>query len=616
MVKRSITPSPKFFTISKIIIRNFRSIDRQEIDGNWVTSFVGQNDAGKSNVLRALNLFFNGETDIGETFNFDRDFNKFVKTPIKKAPQIEIEIYFSLPPSFQRKNYPNEVKWKKIWRSGGLITNLENRRYTNGAIFPSYSKIPVLLDRVRYNYIPAIKDPTFFARLQGALYKVLASVAEKDIRSSALDFERGIQTHIGELLLSLDDILSTESTMRLPDDLTQIFENLEFASDGIPLSRRGDGIKIRYIPKILRFMAEKENSILGPGSSKYFHVWGFEEPENNVEMSAAFKMVNQILQMLEESDRFQIFLTTHSPIFYGMIDPGVKNGDPWVTNYFVEKIKKETLISKRDRNHVDQTMGLMPLVAPYIEEARTKYDALEREQKQLLDVAERRCPTVFLEGKTDKAILERSIKLYAPDAVDHIHLHVGNTGEYGSANALASRALAWILEMRHRPDHDKVLALALFDSDEAGKTAKKELMENIKKINIKTQNRSLVAKSISPSANVLGLLQKGFKIPLDIESLYTNSLWSKARNQGWLVDVDSPQDRLSKNQVTDLLRSKIDPYADLSDDEQMRVDMTFSDDGKIKASKYIAKLRDKNAQRELVNFKGLIQEIVATLLPT
>ena len=37
--------------------------------------FVGMNDVGKSNVLKALNLFFNGQTDYNVDFDFKKDFS-------------------------------------------------------------------------------------------------------------------------------------------------------------------------------------------------------------------------------------------------------------------------------------------------------------------------------------------------------------------------------------------------------------------------------------------------------------------------------------------------------------------------------------------------------------
>lgn len=60
-------------TIRLIRIENFRSIRSLEADLSRFAIFVGKNDSGKSNILRALNLFFNGYTNPGTEFSFDED---------------------------------------------------------------------------------------------------------------------------------------------------------------------------------------------------------------------------------------------------------------------------------------------------------------------------------------------------------------------------------------------------------------------------------------------------------------------------------------------------------------------------------------------------------------
>lgn len=61
--------------IKEIEIAYFRSIYKFSVTGCQDLNIIfGRNDAGKSNVLRALNLFFSGETNLGQQFNFPRDF--------------------------------------------------------------------------------------------------------------------------------------------------------------------------------------------------------------------------------------------------------------------------------------------------------------------------------------------------------------------------------------------------------------------------------------------------------------------------------------------------------------------------------------------------------------
>ncbi|EFB9622617.1 TPA: AAA family ATPase, partial [Escherichia coli] len=55
-------------SIRRIEITNFRSIQKIVIDSARLQIIVGNNDAGKSNILRALNLFFNSQTNPGESF--------------------------------------------------------------------------------------------------------------------------------------------------------------------------------------------------------------------------------------------------------------------------------------------------------------------------------------------------------------------------------------------------------------------------------------------------------------------------------------------------------------------------------------------------------------------
>lgn len=59
-------------SICSIRIKNFRSIRNAYINLDRMNIFVGLNDVGKSNILKALNLFFNNNTDYDTKFDFDK----------------------------------------------------------------------------------------------------------------------------------------------------------------------------------------------------------------------------------------------------------------------------------------------------------------------------------------------------------------------------------------------------------------------------------------------------------------------------------------------------------------------------------------------------------------
>lgn len=89
--------------IKRINIKNFRSIQQQSIDFTSLNVLVGNNDIGKSNFLKALNLFFNNETEVGTPFNFKNDYCAFAVATKKKAPEIVVEIVFAPPKSFKER---------------------------------------------------------------------------------------------------------------------------------------------------------------------------------------------------------------------------------------------------------------------------------------------------------------------------------------------------------------------------------------------------------------------------------------------------------------------------------------------------------------------------------
>lgn len=597
--------------ISRISIRNFRSIASADVEANWITTFVGENDAGKSNVLRALNLFFNGQTAADEPFDFIRDYNQFATARQNKAPQIEVTIIFDLPDGYHRDGLPTQIEWRKVWRRDGEARSLGYRRYLGGAEFPPRSKISALLDRVQFTYVPAIKDKAFFADLQGRLYDVLASVAEKPLKDSAGAFQAQLGEQLQDLLKTLEVAFGAEATMRLPENLREIFENLEISSGEVPLSRRGDGIKIRHIPMMLSFIAEKHDNLMDRGGVRYTHLWGFEEPENNVEMSAAFKMRDGFVDIIANSDRYQLLMTTHSPIFY-RIDQQRPKAAEWITTHFVSKHGTETRIDTRAPNEVDETMGLMPIVAPYVAEAKARFDQLDAQLSSVREIAEQRRPTLFVEGESDRVILCRAWEAYSRVPLDRVNITAGD-GAYGGAAALHSRALAWLLTIRHRPVADRVRAVALFDADVAGGAARKALGEEIERLNL--GNLGLRRQTFRTPPRLRALAQAGFNLQIDLEALYTDSTWEKAEARGWLEDQDNFSAYLSKGMIEEMAAGAPNPFAALEPADALRLRRKFTDRGKQAASKMLAALGPGQVERQLENFRPVIADAETHLFP-
>jgi hypothetical protein len=75
----------------------------------------GRNDSGKSNVIRALNLFFNGEIEPGRELDFGIDFSDIRREEarsVKGRQFISIRVDFGVPSNY-RKSLGSSVSVKR-----------------------------------------------------------------------------------------------------------------------------------------------------------------------------------------------------------------------------------------------------------------------------------------------------------------------------------------------------------------------------------------------------------------------------------------------------------------------------------------------------------------------
>jgi len=351
--------------INWIKIKNFRSLTSVTIkDLSNLNIVIGNNDTGKSNVLKALNLFFNNETESRVQFDFEKDYSYKAQTGQGKAKEITIEI--ELLPSEQRFKNSKSIIWKKVWRKEGLYTSKSYLKYSDGTEIEKMNKIIQWANKLIFRYVPANKEEKYFQVLMGELHDVLNKVYEEEFNKHGKTFVSEIIKITETISDDLEKMLKIRNTIQPPQNYKNFFEGLDF---GIPdseniyyLLRRGDGIKVRHIPVILKYMAEQEKVLSKRGYVNPDTIWGIEEPENNMEMSIAFDMARNIY---EYSKGIQVFISTHSPSFYSLAD------EKDVGTYFITKednISKCEKIGVHHKKYLDEKMGILPIITPYIKE--------------------------------------------------------------------------------------------------------------------------------------------------------------------------------------------------------------------------------------------------------
>lgn len=369
--------------IKSIEIRKFRSIKSlvRNLTPTNLNIFVGQNDKGKSNILRALNLFFNNNTDAGQPFRFDDDYCYHANTGTGTRKEIRIDLIIEPPKN--RFKHAKPVRWTKRWRRDGSV--LEDKIYIkNGEKLSSKNNVSKWLDKLRYRYVPAIKGPGYFTRLMGQLHDVLNESHGAILSAQGEGFIQGIQGVTEKITSELEQQIGIASTIQVPSDFRLLFSNLDFGSrlngDTYHLKQRGDGVKVRHIPVVLKYMSEQEKNISIPGYVKPDTIWGFEEPENNLEIGYAFELAEKFKIYSQD---IQIFLTTHSPAFYSLD----KTDTDGVNAYLVEQneeccteIKK---IAHSDSDEIHEKMGFLQLITPYLSEINEQQQKIEILTKEI-----------------------------------------------------------------------------------------------------------------------------------------------------------------------------------------------------------------------------------------
>src|SRR5690606_10220207 len=182
---------------------------------------------------------------------------------------------------------------------------------------------------ISFQYVPAIKEESFFSHLYGKTILLLLKNEEDSLedldkekktiekwesyikrKSIKADFKKNLQDEkwrnerineienkirntsklrnsIGTLeeeinifsksLFDSSEFLASE--FKVSNDLREFFESFDIGTGegkNLSLKLRGDGIQAKFIPKILNFLD------LNNKGKKYF-LWGFEEPENSSE---------------------------------------------------------------------------------------------------------------------------------------------------------------------------------------------------------------------------------------------------------------------------------------------------------------------------------------------
>jgi len=370
--------------IKSLKIKNYRSIKNAEIEFQKLFAFIGKNNTGKSNTLKAIQVLF-GEKEIKSS-----DFHK------NKKDDIEIEAILTnfKDEQYKKLEIDGVLKLKVIAKqnpeSGKVECEcfLNDKKYT---IPTAKKKLPKLL------FIPDIRNPEKEATagsnsFMTELVKEITNLQNKEEQKKIEDKLKEIQE---QNLAGLSNKISEKIQNVLTDDSLQIkissdvdiskgisyntnllMPDIQEMADGVSILACGTGLQSIFILSLLETYGEIERH-----TDSIFLI---EEPEVYLHPDYQRKMFSVLREIASEN---QVVYTTHSPIMIS---------DLWDNSVKLIVLENgETIVKDIDIDGVIEELGI-------------KYEDILNTQV-----------VVFVEGDQDKMLYDRIVnKLLSEQGID------------------------------------------------------------------------------------------------------------------------------------------------------------------------------------------------------
>lgn len=467
--------------ILNIKIANYRSFKNEENtlkNLNVLNVIVGKNNVGKTNVLRALYLFFNPSTynPIG-----DRNMIKQITGGATKEPKIQITFEDDEITRGQTHKYSISCDLNKVDNYYKLDTNIEDikNKFSNSSKIEKYlenkfkcvylsttdeditSQSQKLVDDMILQYFKkqSTKVKNTIEEFE-AQYKTLIETFKDNIH----DIERDLSGQF-EILNEIDLDIKPKLEIVTKKKITEfLLENIELQLDDSyaqDLSNKGAGIQRASLILLSLFLL---NEIF----SRQNKIVLLDEPE-------AFLyplLVRKIKTILEErakfDNNFQIFITSHSRDFLKEI-----NNESY--RFINIEQKREEVTYARSKNDFD--INKYSTINQF--NSKTKYQVLKN--YGLLDEIDDYENIIICEGPTDKNYLLKILKDedFFPQIRYGKHSEgLGNDGGVGLKYNYIGKGATSVLPILVFLDNISEIqrkVFVLLDGDEEGKKVDKQI---------------------------------------------------------------------------------------------------------------------------------------------
>ncbi|MGD6781979.1 AAA family ATPase [Sutcliffiella horikoshii] len=306
----------------RTLIKNFRSIQSCIVHNGKISALVGENNSGKSAILRALNAFFNYEE---EEIHFLSGLHQYSNKSL-----VRIELVFENIPAkelYQEKINNDELIIRMTY---SFTTKKRSIQFKKNGVYQQLNNdfIMSLKEDINYVLIPPNRDEREIIWAENALIRIVLeeflrkSTSRRDtlspkVKEAAKNLERiglsKVQAAIEKnysLNKNFDFKLNFDKQIDYSLLLNDITLDIEEKGFRYNITESGSGIQSLTIIALYRYLAElRHNNI----------ILGIEEPEINLHPQAQREFIKSIKDG-DSSIEVQIIFTTHSAVIVDQLD--------------------------------------------------------------------------------------------------------------------------------------------------------------------------------------------------------------------------------------------------------------------------------------------------------
>jgi len=294
--------------IKSVTIKNFRALRSLTLDFSNMTVIIGENDCGKTSVMLALEVFFEGKKldDPADYFKKDTD-----------TPVVIDMMFHELEGKFKEFGFESAdtFRVKRTFEfNEAPVTEIEVRG--------KWEKPPKKFDSLLPDFVLVPAGRTLESHgkmteksLFGKLFRPLVrQIVESEGAESAKELREKIRFGLVKRVVDVEEALREQLNnpeLKLEHDidvdpLSGISIPISMSDErvaGIPIKNRGAGVQNSFILALFRTYAKYETPDF---------VLAIEEPENSLHPRAQREMR---WAMQDFSRKSQVICTTHSPVF-------------------------------------------------------------------------------------------------------------------------------------------------------------------------------------------------------------------------------------------------------------------------------------------------------------